>query len=290
MTKQFNYLLILTICSFIVVTSSYGWYEKYYPPYEKDNKPRQVCKINKIISSDQSNYITGDIWIQILSKKISKYSQGIFINYIKNKGKVLLSNRIATQGKLEDTSLYWALLNHDSKKDFIIVTMNDNDTYNLAFILSNQEGYSIVNIASEAFSQDLFYDYNNDYRCEFLQMSWVGATDIIQRKVSSNVAKLLKKSGYIGVSYTPEFFVYNIVSFGKNRAEYKNKLSKYFPRWIEAKFELYEYGTTNNNFSIDQYGHMPNSSATELTKEEEKNIWEIYLKEHAYLDKALGEP
>jgi len=290
MTKQFNYLLILTICSFIVVTTTYGWYEKYYPPYEKDDKPRQVCKINKIISSDRSNYITENTWIQIIAKKTSKYSQGVFINYIKNKGKVLLSNIIATKGELESTSLYWTLLNHDSKKDFIIVTTNNNDTYNLAFILSNQEGYSVINIASEAFSQDLFYDYNNDHRCEFLQMSWMGATDIILKKTSNKVAKLLKKSGYTGIFYTPEFFVYNIVYFGNNGAKYKNKLSKYFPRWIEAKFELYEYGATNHNFSIDQYGHIPNSLAAKITEEEKKIIWKTYQKEHAYLDKALGKP
>jgi len=290
MIKQFNFLLIVTIFSSMLVTTTYGWYEKYYPPYEKDNKPRQVCKINKIISSDKSNYITGNTRIQIIAKQTSKYAQEVLINYIKNKEKVLLSNRIATEGELKNTRLYWALLNHDSKKDFIIVTTSNNDTYHLAFILSNQEGYSVINIASEAFSQDLFYDYNNDNRCEFLQMSWLGAVDIIHKKPSNKVAKLLKKSGYTGVFYNPEFFVYNIVYFGNNTARYKNKLSRYFPRWIEAKYELFEYGTTNHNLSIDQYGHMPNSLAAKITEEQKRIIWKTYQREHAFPDKALVRP
>lgn len=268
---------------------AYSGYLQYFPPYDEQNKPRVGCKIQRINSLDSRNYVSGDFLFQLETKKNSITSWDLVITIKKKKGNILLNKALGRVGwSAHNAKVYWSYLNKDHKKDYIIVT-NSRDEYNLVFLLSKKDSFSLVKISTLDFSPDLFYDYNKDKRCEFLKMDLKGGSYL--KRPSKKVAKLLKKSGFIGEFYSPQFIVYNIVSFSsKNKlATYNNKLSKYFPKWIEAKTELYEYGTTIYQLGIDQDGHLPNTkTASFLTEKDKKLIWKS--QEKVFGKELLGYP
>jgi len=273
--------MILLLSQYLVAYDPYethlfdNSYEKYYPPYPSGKAPR-TCKINRM---NLKHIQEGIGSVNKYVYEFSEYGQRKFVVIVKKKGSTLFrANIIDGKSKkkiISDVVVYdshwgnsaivfWSYLNKDNKKDLILafpLSSSSSDTYILTFLLSNKKGYSAIEMHTLGISQSLFYDYNDDGKCEFLQFD------------SMSDYALMRKFHLPITSY----LIYNIVQFDASSFKYNNALSRFFPRWLEFKSVSVSDAVALKD-SFDQYGHVPNDKAVQLPKVIKEKIWSIYLK------------
>lgn len=249
MFKNFNFLLSILIFFYVFIPLAQA-YESDFPPYSSGKFPVncQIHTMKPVTESDRkkgsfkSKYQIKDQNTLVnlhLDMDYSKQSFGLYLS-LQNKDKKELMPVIKTA--LHPTfinKVYWAYLNKDAVRDFIIVTNSGdaglmNGKQQAMFVLSDKGRYVVKTLASYKVSPKDFYDFSSDNKCEYLHQSFM--TD--------------------GAEH---YWVYNVLQFiGSNIVE-KNALSRYFPKWIKL--------TTK-----------PNSKAATLEEKRKKVLWRAYLK------------
>lgn len=225
-------------------------YESDFPPYSSGKFPAN-CQVHTMKPVAESDRNKGDFKSKYqikehnalvslhLNMDYSKQSFGLYLS-LQNKDRKELMPAIKTG--LHPTfinKVYWAYLNKDAVKDFIIVTNSGdagliNGKQQAMFVLSDKGRYVAKSLASYKISPKDFYDYSSDNKCEYLHQSFI--TD--------------------GAKH---YWVYNVLQFiGSNIVE-KNALSRYFPKWITLTAK-------------------PNSKTATLEGKRKKELWKAYLK------------
>ena len=233
-------------------------YQDDFPPYALGTNP-SVCKIQRIYAKEKRgltfqsySYIdNGDRYQIILdSGKTRNMRKGGFwitkLTVLRN-NKLMVKDVVVDLERPYSAVVFLSYLNQDNKKDIIIAVptvSSGPSTYFITFLLSDGDHYHVRRIYTYGISQNLFYDYNDDGKCEFLQLNAFDGT-------------LISKEG-------PPYLVYNIVQFTKSSFRYNNKLSRFFPRWIA-------YRTTSP-------GHIPNTHATKFPERITNLFWRPFLK------------
>jgi len=244
------------------------FYQRNYPPYIAGKEPL-TCKINRLhLKNVKEGFGSTDTHVYefiehdrrkfiVFEATGGKYNKKVEVKIVDHKSKrTIISEVIADRSYTGlSVSVYWSYLNKDNKKDLILafpIPSSSNDSYYVVFLLSNKKTYSVSRIGTMGISQSLFYDYNNDNKCEFLQLEVI--------------------SGYeLG---KPTYLVYNILQFTSTSFKYNNKLSRFFPRWIEFKTDP----TQTSKHQLDQYGHLPNDQPADLSQKTKDKLWSIHLK------------
>jgi len=218
-------------------------YQDTLPPYDSGTNP-PVCKIQRLYVKEKRgsiyqtyNYIfNGDKYTIILesgkTRNMNKGGFWIAKVTVLNNNKPVVKNEVVNLERPDSAVVFLSYLNQDNVKDIIIAfptgASSAPSKYFVTFLLSDKDQYHVRRIHTHAISQNLFYDYNDDGKCEFLQLETFDGA-------------LISKKG-------PPYFVYNILQFTKSSFKYNNKLSRYFPRWIAYKStSVSHYPNTNNH-------------------------------------------
>lgn len=219
-TKSF---LISTIL-ILVLSSNLSAFEKNFPPYAKNKFPT-VCQIHAIKPSSESNRNNSHFKSSYsLTDQKQKLLLTLNMNYQKDHSGIYLTLKNSSQEiyikpiKIGSHPSHiervrWAYLNKDSRKD-LIISMDEGDGYlssgrqQITFLLSTKTGYVAKKIEAYYLEQKDFYDYSSDKKCEYLHQAFI--TD--------------------GKNY---YWSYNILQFLGGKVVIKNKLSRYFPKWIQ---------------------------------------------------------
>jgi len=247
-----KFYLALTFFSIVAhatpsMTYNYPIFTVYvdnFPPYSLGTNP-PFCKIQRIYLKEEKGESTFRVFryidngnrykIILDSGKSRDMKRGGFwitkLTILKNNIPILENEIVAIQ-EPDSAIVFWSYLNEDDKKDIIIafptLPSPSPDKYYVTFLLSDKNQYHVSRIHTYAISQNLFYDYNDDGKCEFLQLE-------------SFPRYVISKKG-------PSYLVYNIMQFTKSSFKYNNKLSRYFPRWMVFKStEINHYPDTNNH-------------------------------------------
>lgn len=219
-------LLCVVTLSFSVPALAY---EHQNPPYKKGRMP-QSCKIYPIKPSVANRNVheyrvqdKGKKLSIILKKIIDKKAYGLFstLNIKRGKGKARMIQPYSWAGfspKYID-KVYWSYLNGDNQKDLIVNTrfasIGKLKGFQVTtFYLSIGNTYSVKQLMSYKLEPADFMDYTNDKKCEYLHLSYVFG-DTANKK-----GKLIN------------YWSYNILSFVGGNIQIKNRLSRYFPKWI----------------------------------------------------------
>lgn len=203
-------------------------FDKDFPPYPKGKFPPH-CKINRLKPVTETDRHKGNFKSRyLLTDKNTRLVFDLNMNYQKGKAGMYLSVK-DTAGKVyikplkvgwhptNIDSVYWAYLNKDDKKDFI-VNMDVGDGYlsagreNTTFVLSTKKGYTARQIGTYHLQPEDFYDYSTDNKCEYLHQSLLNTG---------------KKT----------YWAYNILQFIDGKIVVKNQLSRYFPKWIALSLD-----------------------------------------------------
>jgi hypothetical protein len=213
-----------TLVLFLLLSFNLPAYEKDFPPYSKGKFP-PVCEIHLLKPTQENDKNKGDFKssysLADQKKKLSlslrmnyqKGSSGMYARLQDSSGKNLIRTIKIGSHPSNIGSIYWAFLNKDNHKDFII-TMDEGDGYlssgrqQITFLLSTKSGYSTKKIGAYHLEQKDFFDFSTDHKCEYLHQSLVSDG----------------KNNY---------WSYNILQFINDKIVIKNKLSRYFPKWIK---------------------------------------------------------
>ena len=230
-----------------------------FPPYDLGINP-PICKIQRLYKKGKkglafqaySYFDNGNRHTILLEfgKTVKKTERDFFFSKVtvfKGK-KPLMVDKVQDLGQPYTAVVFLSYLNQDNIKDIIIAYSTFSSappTYFVTFLLSDKDTYHVSRIHTHAISKKLFYDYNDDGKCEFLQLEMFNPY-LISKKI-------------------PDYIVYNIMQFTKSSFKYNNKLSRYFPRWIA--------------FETTQPGSNPvtNNKAIKLPKKITNLFWEQYL-------------
>ena len=239
-------------------------YQDAFPPYNLGTSP-PVCKIQRLYKKEKKglafqayNYLdNGNRHTLLLEfgKTVKKAERDFFFSKVtifKNKKPVVV-NKVQDLGRPYSAVVFLSYLNQDNIKDIIIAYPTASSappTYFVTFLLSEKDTYHVRRIHTYAISQNLFYDYNDDGRCEFLQLE-VFNPSLISRKTPDYIVS--------------DYIVYNVMQFTKSSFKYNNKLSRFFPKWIA--------------FETTQPGSYPiaNNEVTKFPKKITNLFWEQYL-------------
>ena len=273
------FLLFAFFCLVVISTPSFAdkpfivddFFIKNYPPYAHGKEP-VTCKTQKIKIKKIQNGRTYHYFYEYMSNHGKML---IILDHLhKNRGgyrmikarlidekihKTLISDVMVDVSNDINGLIYSAFLNKDNVKDLILafpVRNSTPPTYNVTFLLSSKRGYSVRRVHALAFSQKLFYDFNTDGKCEFLHLDRVDG---------------LVATGVLGA---PNYLVYNILQFTPSTFKFNNRLSRFFPRWLE--FKTVPAGQTSKH-QLDQYGHLPNDKAAQLPQRVKARFFDSYL-------------
>ena len=240
LTNKSNVSLFL-IASLLWLSPSHG-FEKDFPPYP-DNKLPPTCSINTLKASNETDRNKGSFkstyrlidqsesLILHVDMDYSKKHSGVYARLNNTSGKALLKPLKVGSHPSNIKSIYWAYLNKDNHKDWIIV-MDGGDGYlsagrqTVSFLLSSKNGYQQQQLSAYSVGQKDFYDYSTDSKCEYLHQTLVSDS-----------------SG--------SYWAYNVLQFIDGKIVIKNQLSCYFPKWIKLTVK-------------------PNSKASTLSKKQIK--------------------
>lgn len=230
-------------------------FEKDFPPYPNGKFP-PVCKIHPLKAASESDrnkghfksvYKDQDKGLKLalhLDMNYKKGTSGVYLRVNNVSGESLVSP-VKVGGHPNDIAqVYWAYLNKDNHKDYII-TVNGGDGYlsggrqKATFLLSKkgkEQGYASKSLGVYSLKQQDFYDYSTDNKCEFLHQSLV----------------------HDGQN---NYWVYNVLQFLDGKIVLKNELSRFFPKWIKL--------TAANN---DQSAPLSKAKKNQLSKKTIKQM------------------
>ena len=242
------FFIFISFSGYIFVASAY---EADFPPYPSGKFPancqihamKPITESNRKKGSFKSNYQIKEQRTLVnlhLDMDYSKQSFGLYLSLQDANKKALMPAIKTAIHPLFIHKVYWAYLNKDAYKDFIVVTNSGdaalmNGNQQAMFVLSDNGRYVAKNLAGFNISPEDFYDYSSDNKCEYLHQSFI-----------SDGAK--------------HYWVYTVLQFvGTNIVE-KNALSRYFPKWIKLTSKA-------------------NSAAENLSEKRKKKLWGRYLKQ-----------
>ncbi len=242
--------LALALCM-LLSSFTANAFDKDFPPYPNGKFPLH-CAIHSLkpySESDRhkgnfkSRYLVNDKQTRLvfdLNMNYQKGKAGMYLSVKNTTGKVYIKPLKVGWHPTNIRSVYWAYLNKDNKKDYI-VNMDTGDGYlsagreNTTFILSTGKGYTARQIGSYHLQPEDFYDYSTDNKCEYLHQSLL------------NTGK-------------QTYWAYNILQFIGGRIIVKNQLSRYFPKWIPLTLD-------------------PSAQPVKLSAREKQQLNRLYLKQ-----------
>lgn len=199
-------------------------YENDFPPYLAGKFPEN-CQIHALVADKESardkgqfksEYSLNDLG-QIMTLRLDMdYAEetfGLYASLHNAQKKALMPAVVIADHPEFIDKVYWAYLNKDMRKDFIILTHSGdmglmNGNQQAMFLLSAKEGYVSKKLAGFNIGEKDFYDYSTDNKCEYLHQS-------------------LLTTGM------DNYWSYHVLQFIGTDIVVKNALSRYFPKWIK---------------------------------------------------------
>ncbi|CAA6826894.1 MAG: Unknown protein [uncultured Thiotrichaceae bacterium] len=246
--------LLLAVATFIYLGGSVAFaFEPSAPPYPKGAFPDN-CSINQLQPIAETSRTETDYKSQYTAKSGAKsysltidmdYGEktfGLYAGLSSGKQELIRKVMIGDYPTYID-QVYSGFLNEDKQLDFI-VNMQAGDKNLMGnrqhsyFILSKGNRYAVRKITSYALEDKDFYDYTQDDRCEYLHLSFVS-------------------------DQTQHYWVYNVLQFIDDKIVIKNKLSRYFPKWVT-------FDNTDKPVTIDV--------------KQKQRLWQDFIRKDAFVE------
>lgn len=249
------YKQVVTTLLLCVAMSSVIAYEPSAPPYANDKFPDN-CSMNELKPIMETSRTQAGYKSSYRVKQGTKiYQLNLVMDYAEKTfglyaGLSVGNKQLITRVRIGDyptyiDQVYSGFLNKDERPDFI-VSMQAGDK-NLVgnrqhgyFLLSTEKGYVVRKLINYALESNDFYDYTQDDKCEYLHVSFLSD----QRQ---------------------HFWVYNVLQFIDDEIAIKNRLSRYFPKWIEFAS------------SVDK--------SAAISTQDKQRLWTDFLRKNEFVEK-----